>query len=189
MNYLAHAFLSNNNEELLIGNFIADHLRGNRFDDYSEGIVRGIYLHRSIDAFTDAHAAFKKSKRVFYDGFEKYSGILVDMYFDHLLASRFSDFSPVALSEFSEQTYSIYTAHEHLLPKSSKGFLDYVIKNNVYTSYASAEGIAEVLSHLSHRIGHGVRLDQSLPLFLEHERELSADFTAFFNEAVLTFKR
>jgi len=59
VNYLAHAFLSNNNADLLIGNFIADHLRGNNFEGYSQEVQKGILLHRKIDEFTDNHPNFK----------------------------------------------------------------------------------------------------------------------------------
>lgn len=187
MNYLAHAFLSNNNKHLLVGNFIADHLRGNDFSAYPEEVIKGIYLHRKIDAFTDAHPAFKNSKRLFYDGFEKYSGILVDIYFDHLLAKDFENYSTVPLLDFSSDVYKVYSDHLHLLPKSGSGFLEYVIKNNIYTSYASQQGIETVLYHLSHRINHGVRMDQSIRLFREHENELQKNFNSLFRDAISEF--
>ena len=87
MNYLAHAFLSNNDSNLLIGNFIADHLRGNDFKNYSPQIIEGIHLHRKIDSFTDSHLNFKASKRLFYIGYERYSGILIDIYLISLINS------------------------------------------------------------------------------------------------------
>ena len=187
MNYLAHAFLSDNNEQLLVGNFIADHLRGNNFSAYTPAIIEGIHLHRRIDAFTDAHAEFKKSKRVFYNGFEKYSGVLVDIYFDHLLAKNFSRYSGIPLKQFAEQVYTVYTSHEALLPKSSRNFLDYVIKNNIYYEYSTIKGITTVLSHLSHRIGHNVQLDGSVRLFNENEQLLQTYFSLFFEEAIAAF--
>jgi acyl carrier protein phosphodiesterase len=187
MNYLAHAFLSGGDNGLLLGNFIADHLRGNDFKDYPSGIIEGIHLHRRIDSFTDAHAEFKKSKRVFYDGFEKYSGILVDIYFDYFLAKDFEKYSSAPLKLFSENVYEIYLAHQHILPKTSSGFLDYVVKNNIYNSYASLKGIETVLNHLSHRISHRVQLDHSIELFRENENTLQANFDVFFKDAVAEF--
>jgi acyl carrier protein phosphodiesterase len=183
MNYLAHAFLSNNDKDLLIGNFIADHIRGNNFNHYSPQIIEGIHLHRRIDAFTDAHANFKQSKRVFYKGFEKYSGILIDIYFDYFLAKNFLHHSSIALDVFSENVYKIYTAHETILPKSSTRFLGYVVKNNVYTAYATTQGIEKVLYHLSQRINHKVKLNDSIPLFLANEAELQTNFEVFMADA------
>jgi acyl carrier protein phosphodiesterase len=187
MNYLAHAFLSNNDKDLLVGNFIADHVRGNNFQPFTTEIIEGIYLHRRIDAFTDAHPEFKKSKRIFYEGFEKYSGILVDIYFDHFLAKNFDAFSNIPLNAFSKNVYNIYTQHEHILPKSSSGFLEYVIKNNIYSAYAGIDGIERVLYHLSHRIKHNVRMDGSIKLFKENETQLFENFTLLFNDAVKEF--
>jgi len=187
MNYLAHAFLSKNDKDLLIGNFIADHLRGNDFKAYPEKVVEGILLHRRIDAFTDTHPEFKKSKRLFYDGFEKYSGVLVDIYFDHLLAKNFKDHSPIPLNEFSKNVYTVYSENRSLIPQSSARFLDYVLQNNVYTSYADINGIERVLNHLSHRIKHKSQLDDSVKLFTENKALLQESFDVFFEDVINEF--
>lgn len=176
VNYLAHAFLSNNEPDLLVGNFIADHLRGNDFSNLSAGIVNGIRLHRRIDSFTDQHPLFRSSKRLFYAGFEKYSGILVDIYFDHFLARDFDRYAAVSLDAFSRSVYEVYSAHRHLLPESSERFLGYLVKNNIYQSYATEPGIMTVLHHLSNRIRHNVRLDESLLLFQKHRSDLENNF-------------
>lgn len=187
MNYLAHAFLSGNNPQLLVGNFIADHLRGNDFSAYPPGVVEGIKLHRRIDTFTDAHPEFKTAKRLFYRGFEKHSGILVDIYFDHLLASRFGEYSQTTLTDFSRHVYSVYMGHHNLLPNGSQRFLEYVVKNNIYHSYASLAGIEKVLFHLSQRIKHGVQLHDSVPVFNAQLPQIQTAFEAFFNDARLEF--
>lgn len=187
MNYLAHAFLSNNNKDLLIGNFIADHLRGNDFKNHTSEVIEGIYLHRRIDTFTDAHPNCKVCKRLFYKGFERYSGILIDIYFDHLLARNFSAYSSVPLKEFCDNVYKIYTENQSLLPKSSSIFLDYVLKNNIYYEYSLLEGIERVLFHLSHRIKHNVMLNESVSIFQKQEKELEENFSIFFKEAVKEF--
>ena len=187
MNYLAHAVLSNNNNNLLVGNFIADHIRGNDFSAYPNEIVQGIYLHRKIDSFTDEHPLFKSSKRLFYKGFEKYSGILVDIYFDHLLAKNFKKYHEHDLDFFSKNVYQVYNQHQHLLPQSSSRFLQYVVKNNIYTAYADIRGIETVLFQLSQRIKHNVSLDESLSLFQNNEDQLEKNFDVFFKEVQLEF--
>ena len=187
MNYLAHSFLSNNQHGLLVGNFIADHLHGNHFENMAAEIIEGVKLHRKIDSFTDSHIKFQESKRFFYNGFEKYSGILVDIYFDHLLAKNYSGYSSVPLNEYSQQVYNVYTNHLHLLPKSSAGFLNYVLQNNIYVAYSTIQGIENVLFHLSHRINHGIALDQSVTIFSENEKQLQANFDVFFKDAIKEF--
>jgi acyl carrier protein phosphodiesterase len=183
MNYLAHALLSGNDEELIIGNFIADHVRNNELAGYSPGILKGILFHREIDSFTDSHPDFRAAKRFFYPEFEKHSGILIDIYFDHLLASGFDAFSNESLHNFSERVYKVYEQNRRNIPQGAQRFLDYLLRDRIYQAYASEEGIERVLFHLSNRIRHSVRLDRSLPLFLSHKSELESCFRRFFEEA------
>lgn len=187
MNYLAHAYLSNNDPDLLIGNFIADHLHGNNFKDLPENIQKGIFLHREIDFFTDNHPSFKASKRLFYNGFEKHSGILVDIYFDYFLAKKFNEHSPIPLPEFCKKTYLVYTQNVDILPQSSQQFLNYVLKNNIYESYGTIKGIETVLFHLSNRIKHNVWLNESITIFTKNEAELYQYFNLLFTDAKNNF--
>ncbi|MDZ4664306.1 MAG: ACP phosphodiesterase [Bacteroidota bacterium] len=187
MNYLAHAYLSNNDEGLLLGNFIADHIRGNNFNHLSEEIKKGVYLHRKIDQFTDEHPSFKQSKRLFYDGFEKYSGVLVDIYFDHLLAKNFLSYSSKNLAEFTSHVYGIYEKNKQVLPENSERFLSYVLSNNIYFAYSKIEGIEKVLFHLSHRINHGVMLNASVPLFKRNEIAFQENFDVFIKDIIDEF--
>jgi acyl carrier protein phosphodiesterase len=187
MNYLAHSFLSDNNPALIVGNFLADHLSGNRFEKYSSEIIEGVYLHRKIDVFTDAHPKFKESKRIFYKSFEKYSGILIDIYFDHLLAKNFDRYSPVSLEQYCKKVYAVYTNHISILPEDSARFLDYVLRNDIYRAYSRIDGIERVLFHLSHRIKHGVLLHDSVPVFEESKADIEFNFEIFFQDALKEF--
>lgn len=187
MNYLAHALLSAHDDELLAGNFIADHLRGNNFNHLPTGVIQGIKMHRQIDDYTDTHELFKKSKRIFYTNFEKYSGVLIDIYFDHLLAKNFQEFSTVNLSSFSKKVYEVYDAKKELFPTSSNRFLNYVISNNIYEAYALKDGITTVLRHLSSRIKHPVQLHDSIVEFTDNEKVLEENFKLFFQDAQTRF--
>jgi acyl carrier protein phosphodiesterase len=180
MNYLAHALLSHFDEELLIGNFIADHIRGNNYQQFSPGIIKGIHLHRKIDSFTDAHPDFKAVKRFFYNGFERYSGILTDIYFDYVLATQFEQHCRIELRTFCDFAYQVYQKNQEILPKSSKHFLRYVLENDIYFHYGQIEGIERVLFHLSHRIKHGIFLNDSLSLWDTHKLEIEAHFNQFW---------
>jgi len=182
VNYLAHAYLSNNQPNLILGNFIADHIRGNNYEHYSPEVINGIKLHRKIDHFTDNHPNFKEAKRFFYDGFEKYSGILIDIYFDHFLAKNFHQHCHQNLSEFTSSVYTIYDGFKDEMPKSSYNFYHYVLQHDIYNAYASIEGIEQVLYHLSHRIKHGVFLNKSIEQFKRYEEELQLGFNQFIQE-------
>lgn len=184
MNYLAHAFLSFNNEPITVGNFIADHIKLADAGHLPPEIKQGVLLHRRIDYFTDTHPLFIKSKRNFYDGFERYSGVLVDIYYDYLLAKNFDKFSDVKLDAFTKNIYSVLQNNTHHLPDSSKGFLNYVLQNDTFYEYSKIEGIEMVLKHLSYRINHGIFLNESVPLFLQYEKSIEEDFLNFFEDLI-----
>lgn len=188
MNYLAHAFLSRKDKDLQLGNFIADHIRGNQLQHFPAAVQKGIIMHRAIDTYTDQHPVFRASKRLFYEGFEKYSGVLVDIYFDHLLAKNFSNFSDEGLDSFSRNTYQLYHEARPILPASSTRFLDYVISNNIYQAYANQVGIQTVLKHLSHRLSHGINLQDSMTLFTNNQEQLLENFLLFFTDAKSEFE-
>ena len=184
MNYFAHAFLSFNNEHITIGNFIADHIKMADAEKLPPEIKKGVLLHRRIDYFTDTHPVFIKSKRHFYDGFERYSGVLVDIYYDYILAKNFEKFSEVGLKPFTENIYSVLQKNKMHLPESSQGFLNYVLDNNTFFEYSKIDGIELVLKHLSYRINHGIFLNESLPLFLENEKIIEQDFFEFMEDLI-----
>ena len=113
MNYLAHSFLSFNQTDLIIGNFIADSIQGNKFEGLTNGIIKGIHLHRKIDSFTDSHPIYLTSKHRFSKDFGKYSGILMDMIYDHYLAKNFSLYSTLPLQNYCSDLYKLLNENNH----------------------------------------------------------------------------
>ena len=73
MNYLGHLVLSGQDDEVLLGNFIADAIKGSSYKMYSTGVQKGILLHRKIDDFTDKHQSYLEGKRRFYDDYPKFN--------------------------------------------------------------------------------------------------------------------
>jgi acyl carrier protein phosphodiesterase len=182
MNYLAHSVLSFNDEQLLVGNFIADHIKIRKADHLPEGIRKGITLHRKIDNFTDSHPLFIKSKRCFYEGFERYSGVLLDIYYDYVLAKNFDKYSELSLEQYISNFHVTLEKNRQHLPESSQRFLDYATQRNTFFEYSKLEGIELVLRHLSFRINHGIDLSLSLPLFVKNYEEIETDFFVFFED-------
>ena len=88
MNYLAHIYLSNEEEEITLGNFIADGVKGKKYVQFPLGIQQGILLHRAIDSFTDAHPIVRKSTKRLHKKYGHYSGVIVDILYDHFLAKN-----------------------------------------------------------------------------------------------------
>lgn len=189
MNYLAHSFLSFNNEPVIVGNFIADHIKLSQTDSLPELIRKGVLIHRKIDSITDSHPLFVRNKRHFYNGFERYSGVLLDIYFDYLLAKNFHLFSDAGLEAYTQNIYQVLNNNRQYLPNSSERFLQYVLKNNTFFEYSKIEGIELVLKHLSYRINHGVWLNESLPIFLEQENKIEVDFKDFMGDLITEIKK
>ena len=104
MNFLAHTHLSQDNEDVIFGNFIADAVKGKSYLKYRKDIITGILLHRDIDTFTDRHPIVKNSKATVREHFGKYSGIVVDIYYDHFLAHNWEDYHSEELVRYSRRT-------------------------------------------------------------------------------------
>src|SRR5688572_23493915 len=100
MNFLAHLYLSGDFDELMIGNFMADFVKGKPSPSIHPQIVKGIELHRQIDTYTDTHPIVKASKVRLQPTYRKYAGVIVDMYYDHFLAIHWQKYSSVSLHEF-----------------------------------------------------------------------------------------
>lgn len=165
-----------------MGNFIADSLHGNKFEGLSEGIIKGITLHRKIDSYTDSHPIYLTSKYRFRKDFDKYSGVLMDIIYDHFLAKNFNLYSALALQEHADFIYVLLKEKEDFLPEPAKRFYDYMTERNILFHYSSIEGIETVLTHLSHRIRHRYELQRAIPILKEHYAGLEEEFLVFFDD-------
>ena len=151
MNYLAHLYLSGNDEELLLGNFIADAVKGKQALHYSHGIARGIYLHRLIDTYTDTHPIVAETKTRLRDKFKKYAPVVADLYYDHFLAKHFERFANETLVSYTQRTYHLINNHLPDLPERVQYFFPYMMAQNWLLGYAEVEGISRALTGLSRR--------------------------------------
>lgn len=151
MNYLAHLYLSGNSEGLIIGNFIADAVKGSQLQQYSTEIREGIFLHRKIDSFTDRHKIVRQSKYRLMPEYHKYSAVIVDVFYDHFLAANWEKYSNVSLRCFCDSAYALLKEKCRLFPLKSKQFLLYLAENDILFNYKSIDGIRKALSGLSYR--------------------------------------
>ena len=182
MNYLAHSFLSYQNTDLIIGNFIADSIQGNRFEGLTANIIKGITLHRKIDVFTDTHPIFLTSKYRFRKDFDKYSGVLTDIFYDHFLAKNFSLYSSLSLQQHADNIYDLLKNNHNYLPEPAKRFYTYMTERNVLFYYSSLVGIEIVLTHLSDRIRNRYELQLALPILQNNYEEIEQEFFIFFDD-------
>jgi len=117
MNFLAHQYLSGNNNQLKIGNFIADAVKGKQYLNYSKDIQNGILLHREIDTFTDNHTLVKKSKQHLNARYGHYKGVIIDIFYDHFLAKNWSNYHLMPLEKYTAKTYILMQENSNDLPK------------------------------------------------------------------------
>jgi acyl carrier protein phosphodiesterase len=183
MNFLAHAYLSGGDEKLLIGNFIADFVKGRQaLEKFEEPVKRGIYLHRSIDSFTDTHDIVHQSKARLRDRYRHYAGVIVDVFYDHFLALNWEKYHPAPLEEYAATTYGIVTAHHDILPDRVQQFFPYMVRGNWLYNYSRIEGIGRALTGMSRRTPYESKMDEATNELVQYFDEFQSEFTAFFPE-------
>jgi acyl carrier protein phosphodiesterase len=182
MNHLAHSLLSFRNADLLIGNQLGDWIKGRDWEDYASGVQRGILLHRSIDAFTDAHAEVLACKKLIRPYAGRYSGPIVDILFDHLLALRWPEYDHDPLPVFAQQMYQILQQRANELPALLQQRLPAMIEGDFLAAYAKREGLAFVFSRFSKRLRGGLDTTALLSFFHDQQASFDAHFQVFFPE-------
>lgn len=183
MNYLAHLYLSGNNADLLLGNFIADHLKGaDRKRLYPETIKRGIALHRRIDTFTDAHPVVAESKVRVREQFGKYAPVIVDVFYDHFLAANWQNYHEKPLLEYAQQTYTLLQNRFHELPAGAQHMLPYMIQHDWLSGYAHLAGIQRVMGGMSRRSKFDSRMHEAPALLESAYPAFETEFKRFFPE-------
>lgn len=188
MNFLAHIYLSGDNDQIKIGNFMADSIKGKKYLKYPEEIQKGIVLHRAIDYYTDTHPVFKQSTKRLFSIYGHYSGIIVDIFYDHFLAANWRKYSGSQLEKYTLDFYALLENNFHILPTKVKSFLPYMINDNWLLSYASIEGIEKVLSGMNRRTGRKSDMHLATKELQEHYQDFQFEFEIFFDEVIVFSK-
>jgi len=186
MNFLAHIYLSNDDPNLQIGNFIADFIKGNHYKHLPEKIQKGIFLHRQIDSFTDAHPIVKQSKHRLNKRYGLYVGIIIDIFYDHFLAKNWSNYNSLELTEYSEKFYILLNQNLSILPTKVVTMLPYLIRDNWLLNYGNFDGIEKTLIGMNKRTHLKSHMNLAIVDLKLHYDEFESDFTSFF-ENLLNF--
>lgn len=182
MNYLAHIFLSGENTERLVGNFIGDFVKGQQWRNFPENVQKGILLHRFIDKYTDTHPVVLESIVKLRPAIGRFSGIVVDVFYDYFLAKNFQSYTSVSLPTFAQNSYQILQQNYEILPEKVQQLLPYMQKEDWLTHYGSTYGISKALQGLTRRLKHIIDLTEALPLLEDQELAFEQDFLLFFPE-------
>ena len=166
----------------MIGNFIADAVKGNKYLDYDTEISKGIMLHRHIDTFSDEHPIVEHSKARLRNKYKKYAGVIVDVFYDHFLAANWKNYAASDLKDFTMDTYNTLYKHENILPEKIMHMLYYMKKENWLYEYRKVEGIHEALSGLSRRTKFDSNMDMASFDLRADYALFQKEFEAFFPE-------
>jgi acyl carrier protein phosphodiesterase len=179
LNFLAHTYLSGCNEEIIVGNFMGDYVKGKNYLQFPELVKKGILIHRDIDSFTDMHPITKRNKQRIAAKYHKYAGIIIDIFYDHFLASLWDRFSNLPLHEFVGRTYDLLKRNYKVLPDAIKRWFPTFLENNWMMAYQSVDGIELVLERMA--------ANTSLPNHAGYAVEVLSEQYATFQEDFLEF--
>lgn len=181
MNFLAHLYLSGNDNQIMLGNFMGDFVKGKTYlQQYDSKIIKGIELHRSIDEFTDSHPVVTQSKNRLRPKYRHYSGVIVDVFYDHFLASNWSMFHPDSLENFAQNSYNVIVTTDITLPEELKHMMPYMIDGNWLVNYAKLEGIHRSLSGMARRTPFKSKMEEAVNDLREHYDDFQNEFMEFF---------
>lgn len=185
MNFLAHIFLSGDQPKRMVGNFIGDFVKGkNALKDFDSEILEGIELHRTIDAFTDSHPIVSQSKNRLRPKYRHYSGVIVDVFYDHYLAAEWSSFHSSPLETFADASYRILENHHEILPEGVRRMLPYMVRGNWLLNYAKVEGVDRALTGMARRTPYVSKMDEARNDLITHYDEFKNEFLEFFPHLV-----
>lgn len=182
MNFLAHIYLSGEDDLIKIGNFMADGIKGKDYENYPEKLKIGILLHRFIDTFTDAHPIVRESTKRLHSKYHHYSGVAVDMFYDHFLAKNWSKYSDEPLDEFVQQFYTSLQENYEILTDKIKHLLPYMVEHNWLWNYQFLDQLEDILTQMDSRTRYKSKLSFSVNELKQDYEAFEAEFFSFFEE-------
>jgi acyl carrier protein phosphodiesterase len=191
MNFLAHAYLSFNSEEIVVGNLISDFVKGNKKFDYAQAIQNGIVLHRKIDEFTDNHPQTKLAKQLLKPAVGLYAGAFVDVIYDHFLANSSSIFkNEMALQSFAENIYSVLEKYKAIVPPNFEKVMPSMKANNWLFNYKFEYGVQRSFEGLYRRAKFLTPSNnQAFIAFKNHKTELEEYANIFIKDVIIFSKK
>lgn len=181
MNFLAHLYLSGDDQKIMVGNFIADFVKGKiALTQFEPEIIKGIELHRAIDEFTDSHPVVTLSKNRLRPKYRHYSGVIVDVFYDHFLARNWNNYHTDLLPDFVDHAYTIIQSFDSILPTDAKYMMPYMIKGNWLVNYSKTEEIHRALSGMSRRTPYESKMEESIVDLENHYEDFKKEFENFF---------
>lgn len=179
VNFLAHQYLSFQVEPIMVGNFIADTVKGS-IEHIDSGIGLGIEIHREIDTFTDSHALVLETRKLLYPHFSKYAGVVQDVFYDHYLAKNWTKYNSTKLYDYTQSVYNVLESNSENMNEQALRILHYMKLQNWLYNYQTTEGIDRALKGLSRRAKFESNMGNALPALEENFNTMKSHFDAFW---------
>lgn len=189
MNFLAHLALSGNSPQVMTGNFIADHVKGKSYMNYPKDISKGIIMHRFIDDFTDHHPLVLQGKKRLSEDYGKYSGVVMDIFYDHFLSVNWNQYYASPLNEFIAHSYISILTNIRYLPPQILSFLPHLILFNRLNTYGKISGIEYVLKKMAIRFNMPEKSETAANILIQYYSEYNMEFVEFFSEITNELKK
>lgn len=161
---------------------MADSVKGSKFTQYSQDVQIGIKLHREIDSYTDQHEVVKRSKNRIREKYGLYSGVIVDIFYDHFLAKNWDSYSAIPLEVYVDSVYELLKENIQNLPEKTQHMLPFMIEFNWLYNYQFIEGMQRVLDGMNRRTKNRSKMNFATEDLQEHYEDFEKDFTDFFKE-------
>lgn len=159
MNFLGHLYVSGNDPLVIVGNFMADAVKGRDLSRFPEAVQKGIRLHRAIDSFTDDHPLVAAGKQRVREKAGRYAPVVMDLFYDHLLAAHWHKWHNEKLSAFTDRIYALLRQHMDILPDRTRHMLPYMIAGDWLGSYATMNGLGRALQGMARRVKGGSAME------------------------------
>ncbi len=185
MNFLAHALLSGDAEADRVGGLMGDFIKGPLPAGLPPDLACGVALHRAIDSFADRHPAFVASRARISPERRRVSGVLVDIFYDHLLARDWADHGPGVLEDYAARLYASLRARSGLLPAKAREIAELMSSNDWLCSYRNVAAVGRVIDRMAvYRLRRANPLGGGIEEFLADAAGFEADFRVFLPDAV-----
>lgn len=184
MNFLAHLFLSRENESLLVGNFLADFVSNRDLFQFPEAVVEGVLLHRKIDTYTDNHPAVRRGVRRLHARHRKYAPVIIDVYYDYFLSKNWTLYNEQPLSVFAKSSYEILLRHLPIMPELLQKRLKNMVRDNWLMSYSHFDGLKKTFGFMKKRVSKPDLLTGAVESLRLYEAQMDEEFKTFFPEVI-----
>ncbi len=180
MNFLAHLYLSTPKQDFLLGNFVADAIKGKKQEMLSGAYADGIAFHHFIDDFTDQHEVNSQMRQHLRGHFHKFSGVVLDIYYDHFLAKKWDLYSEVPLWDYSREVYLLCLKRLEKLPEKTQYILPYMVSGNWLYNYANFHGMQRVFRGMSRRTRFKSGMENAVEVLKMQYSGIEEAFETFF---------